>query len=376
MKNNYNIRIRKAAWIMIFVIALFGTQTMKAQTSAEAKKSIAVINIDSKGLLIKMPLLTSLVTLELERLNIYEVIDKYDVANHMKKNKIATDQAYGKTDLIHIGSLLKVDKVLSGSAEKFGIKIIVVLRLIDVNTKKIEKVDVMEYIDQEEDIQEMVKISLHNILGIDSDKNTVEMLTSNKSPIANTKNRVNLSGPRFGATMTFGNSGKRLQAPKDQGGFDMFPLSSTFGYQWEKQYIGSGHFQALLEVIGSLNALESGYMIPSLSVMTGFRFNKIGLEFGLGPVFRAVKTAEGYFDADGAWNLRDEYSPADANFSYQIDNRGTAKLSTGLIIAMGFTIKKGQINFPINVYCSPRKEGTVVGLVFGFNVASKKKNLK
>lgn len=377
MKQIVNNQLNKALLSIMIITALIMSLNVSAQKNSQDKKSIAVINIDAQGLTIKMPLMTSLVTLELERLDRFEVIDKYDVANHMEKNNIPTNKAYGKTELIRIGKIMKVDKVLSGSVEKFGNKIIVVIRLVGIESGKIEKVDVMEYIDQEEDIQEMIRISLHNIFGIENDRNTVEMLTSSVAPIANTKNKVNLSGPRFGATMTFGQAGKRLQDSKENGGFDMFPVSSTFGYQYEVQFIGSGSFQALFEVVGSLNALETGYMIPSLSTIIGFRFNKIGFEFGLGPVFRGVKKADGYYDTDGKWFLQDEQTPANVNIVSQIDNRGKVAFSSGLILAAGVTFHSGQINFPVNLYVSPRKEGTVVGLVFGFNVANiKKRKLK
>ncbi len=364
-----NTMISRFLFISLLFCISLGTN---AQGTTKSQESIAVINIDSKGLSSKMPLLTSLVTLELERLGIYEVIDKYDVANHMKENNISLDQAYGKTDLIRIGSILNVDKVLSGSAEKFGDKIIVVLRLVDVKDKKIEKVDVMEYLDQEEDIQTMIKISLHNIFNIANDKNTVDMLSNVNRPLANSNSRVNLSGPRFGATVTFGKAGDRLQAPKDEGGYNMFPVTSTFGYQFEKQFISSGDFQALFEIIPALNALESGHFIPSLSIMNGFRFNHLGFEFGIGPVFRIVSLADGFYDTQGSWHMKSPEDPEGTDYISQIDSRGTIQLATGLILAAGFTFKSGPINFPVNVYVSPRKDGTVVGLIVGFNVARSK----
>ncbi len=375
MKNYYTRvsgRILKSFSIIILLIM---TTTIGSAQSSENtdKESIAVINVDAQGLNIKMPLLTSLMTLELERLDIYEVIDKYDVANHMKKNEISLSQAYGKTDLVRIGKIMKVDKVLSGSAEKFGGKIIVVVRLIDIKTSKIIKVDVMEYLDQEEDIQEMIRISLHNIFGIENDKNTVDMLSNFNPPLANSKSKLNLNGPRFGASLTMGNAGKRLQASKEQGGFNMYPVGSLFGYQHEIQFISSGDFQALFEFVGTLNALESGYIIPSLSIINGFRFNKSGIEFGIGPVFRVVKMADGYYTENDVWHIKGPNDKPDQEYISQIDNRGDYQFSTGLIIAAGFTIKSGYINFPINAYISPRKEGTVVGIMLGFNVANARK---
>lgn len=360
--------------LLIITITVYSIGQLKAQTT-ENKESIAVINVDAQGLNIKMPLATSLVNLELEKLDMYEVIDKFDVSITMKQNNFDINLPYGKTQLIQIGNLLKVDKILSGSIEKFGNKIIIILRLIDLKSKAIIKSNVMEYIDQEENIQEMIRISIRNITGLENDKNVVDMLANFNPPLANSMSKINLSGPRFGATFTFGKAGQILQAEKNNGGFDMFPVSSTFGYQHEVQFISAGDFQALFEFIGSLNALESGQFIPSLAVLNGFRFNKSGIEIGFGPVFRVTKVAEGYYDLNDNWILRSEVTPANANYVFQLDNRGIPTLSTGLIIAAGYTFKSGYLNFPINAYISPRKEGTVVGIILGFNVAKKKKNI-
>jgi len=56
-----------------------------------------------------------------------------------------------------------------------------------------------------------------------------------------------------------------------------------------------------------------------------------------------------------------------------IDSRGTAKLSTSLIIGFGKTFRSGYLNIPINIYYIPKKEGGTVGLNFGFNIAKKQK---
>jgi TolB-like protein len=373
MKTRNFTQLKGIMLALIFSTSLWVNPLLANDSDDLNKESIAVINIDCKGIEVNMTMMTSLVTLELERLDKFEVIDKYDVANHMQANNFAMDKAYGKTMLIKIGEKLNVDKILSGSVEKFGGKIIVVFRLVDIKSKKIQTVDVMEYIDQQENIQDMVRISLHNIFKLENDKNTVDMLSNFNPPLSNTKSTVKLNGPRFGASMTFGANGDRLQASRSYGGFDMYPVSSVFGYQKEFQYVSAGEFQALLEFVGTFNALESGYLIPSLSVINGFRFNRLGLEFGIGPVFRAVRTAEGYYDADQNWIIADEFTPSSQQLVSRIDHRGVVKMSTGLIIAAGFTIKSGYINFPINVYVSPRKEGTVVGLMFGFNVAKTRK---
>lgn len=370
-RNYWNI------FFWIFILLLGSSIKLNAQSQASSKPSIAVINIDCKGVALDMKMMTSLVALELERIDRFEVIDKYDVLSHMKANEIDVNTPYGKTELIRVGTLLKVDKVLSGSVEKFGDKIIVVLRIIDIASATIEKADVMEYLDQEEDIQTMIKISINNILGIPNEPNLVEMLSNFNPPISNTQTKINLNGPRIGTYVTFGDAGERLRAPKDSGGFDMFLFSAVIGYQHEIQFISSGDFQGLFEFVFTASGFEAGMFIPSFSTMIGSRFNRLGVEFGIGPSFRLVKVASGAY-INNHWYYESQI-PLDAtNYSMvdRLDSKGDLTVSTGLIVAVGYTFHSGYLNFPINAYWSPRKDGHVVGVLFGFNSAKTKKKIR
>ena len=360
----------------VIMLILIGISISNIKTSfAQQKQSIAVVNIDTKGLEINNELMTSLVNLELEKMDIYEVLDKYDVSMIIKKNGINIEDCFGKSQLVDVGKILNSDKMLSGSAEKFGDKIVVVFRLIDIQSERIEKADVMEYIDQESEIQRMIQISLNNINEIENDKNLVDLLSNFNKPVTTDNSKLNLNGPRFGASYTTGLIGQRMQASKDVGGYNMFPLTSMFGYQFEVQFISAGDFQALLEFIPALNSLESGNLIPSLSIMNGFRFNKSGWEIGVGPVFRMSKTSQGYFDADNNWNrlenLDPESLPQDITIVETLDRRGDVKFTSGLIIGVGKTFKSGYLNVPVNLYYSPRKDGSIIGISFGFNVAKR-----
>lgn len=381
MKASSTFSINNFGWMrtfaLIIIISIFTFSSSKAQSADGPKPSMAVINIDCKGLALDMKLMTSLVALELERINKYEVIDKYDVLTHMKTNGIDVNTPYGKTELIRIGKLLKVDKVMSGSVEKFGDKIIVVLRIIDIESATIEKADVMEYLDQEADIQAMIKISINNILGLPNDVNTVDMLSNFNPPISNTQTKINLNGPRVGMYATFGEAGQRLRAPKDSGGFDMFLLSAVIGYQHEVQFVSSGDFQGLFEFVFSGSGFEAGMFIPSFSTMIGSRFNKAGFEFGIGPTFRMVKTARGAY-INNKWYYESAITADMTGYELvdRLDSKGTLKASTGLIVAAGYTFRSGYLNFPINAYWSPRKDGHVVGLLFGFNSAKTKKKIR
>jgi hypothetical protein len=336
---------------------------------AQTKPTIAIVSIDSKGIILDNSAMASLVRLELEKLNLFEVKDKYDVANSITENNIDLNNCFGKKKMVEIGKILSVDKMLTGSAEKFGEKIILILRLVDIESGKFEKTEVTEYLDQQSEMQTMVKISLNNLFGLPNDQNLVNLLIHYDRPITSAKTTVRLNGPRMGLGWTTSRAGQRLQAPSSEGGYNMFPMTSMFGYQLEKQYLSSGDFQALIEFIPAINGLESGNFSPSLTFMNGFRFNRSGFEFGIGPVFRVVKMANGYYDSENNWHLESEGNENNYPVVEEIDSRGNPKLSTGLIIALGRTFKSGYLNIPVNFYISPKKDGTTFGITFGFNVA-------
>ncbi len=359
----------------IFRLVVIGLLLMVSiNMFAQNKESIAIVSMDTKGLEFDNITLANLMRIELEKVDTFEVLDKYDVSDVLQDNNIMAISCFGKAKLVKVGKLLNADKMLTGSAEKYGDKIIIILRLIDVHANKIEKANVMEYLDSEPEMQAMIRISINNLLGVENDKLIVDLLVNYDRPITSDRTKVRLNGPRMGVTYISGEASKRMMASKADGGYNMFPVSSFFGYQYEWQYLSSGDFQALVEVIASVNGLESGAVIPSLTFMNGFRFNKSGWEIGLGPVFRVVKSAEGYYDSDDKWHLESELpAGADYEITEAIDNRGDYKFSTGLIVAVGRTIHSGYLNIPINLYFSPRKEGSVVGLTFGFNIAKKPK---
>lgn len=169
-----------------------------------------------------------------------------------------------------------------------------ILLLIDVKAKTVEKTSVMEYLNIQSEIQTMCIISLNDLLGLPNDPHIVDLLINYNLPIATRKTSVRLNGPWMRMTQLTGKNGQRLTDPKSTGGYNMLPVTSMFGYPFEKQSVSSGDFQALVEVIGAANGLESGTIIPSIAVLNGLRFNNSCYEFGIGLVLRAAKTAEGY----------------------------------------------------------------------------------
>ena len=372
-------------------IIMIVTMFLSVATFAQ-KPTIAVMNVDSKGLIQNAQTMGYLVRLELEKTGVYSVMDKYEMADVVTKNKIDVDNCYAKTCLVETGKLLGVDKMLSGSAERVEEKIVITLRLIDVKSGTIEKSDATEYLNLPE-VQKMVEISVKKIVGITPDQNMVDQLIDYDVPIQSPKNTLRLNGPRMGFSYTSGNAGKLLQAPTKKGGFDMFPLNFDFGWQQEFQYISAGNFQALVENVFLIGGLESGRFIPNYTPLLGFRFGKGAWEFGFGPTFRFVKKADGYYtksdDGNPEWHLTNEWNvtkdtvingyPTQTSVSNpneivtRVDSRGHLSLSTGLVLAVGKTFHSGYLNIPVNIFVAPRRDGTSIGDTFGFNIQKKKK---
>lgn len=368
------------------IVAMFFAVGMFAQT----KQSVAVLNIDSKGVVQDAQTMGYLVKLEVEKTNVYSVLDKYEVADIIKNNNIDINNCYAKSCLVETGKLLKVDKMISGSAERFGEKIVITLRLIDVNSSSIEKNETTEYLNLPE-MQKMIEISVKKMLGIKPDQEMVEQLIDYNVPIESPKNTLRLNGPRMGCSYTMGESAKILSTNKP-GGFDMFPATFNFGWQHEFKYISAGNFQALVENIVMIGGLESGRFIPSYTPMLGFRFGKGAWEFGFGPTFRIIKKARGYYDRNNEWNISNDWKADSTNAFHdepgyfddgnnyvkyeiknQLDSRGDISLSTGLVFAIGKTFHSGYLNIPVNIYIAPRRDGSTIGFMFGFNIQKKRK---
>ena len=101
--------------------------------------------------------------------------------------------------------------------------------------------------------------------------------------------------------------------------------------------------------------------------------------------------ANGFFDSEGIlgdkgnWYLEDvweerimsqegsEFYDNPYKIVSRLDSRGQVKGSTGLVLAIGRSFKSGYLNIPFNLWISPRKEGTIGGFSFGFNVSRKPK---
>jgi len=366
---------------MISVIAslfLFINMNMFAQNP-----SLTVLNMDAQGLQYTPNQLGNLLRMEVEKLDKFEVMDRYDVSYLIEKHKLKIDNCYGKICLVEIGKLLESDKMISGSAELYGDKIILSIRLVDVKSEKIEKAQVKEFLKYPNEIQTMIRIALYEMFEIPTDAmaNQIKSLTNEEQYenklINPNKNKLNLSGPRLGLTYFEGQLANIMQAEKWDGGYDMYPVAFMFGYQFEIQYLNSGNFQALFEFLPTITGVDQGRFMPNLSVLMGFRHNVKGWEFALGPTAGLAQKAKGYYDENGKWHLSQEWNEdfSNPNHLYErVDSRGDITYHTGFVLAFGKSFKSGRMNYPFNAFVIPSKNGWRAGLTFGFNAKNKQYN--
>ena len=378
MKTTIKIFLLRISIKSIITCLIINSMTcMNAQ--AQKLPTAAVLGIDSKGVAQEPEAVAYMVRLELEKANVYSVMDKYDVAETVKNNNIDIRSCFGKSCVVAAGKLLGVDKMVTGSVERFGEKIVISLKVIDVKTEAVEKQDATEYINLPE-LQRMIAISIQKLMGVKPDQNVMNLLVNYDAPIESPKTQVSLNGPRMGFSVATGDAADVLRAPESVGGYNMYPATFQFGWQKEWQYLSAGDFQALVEFIPMIGGLESGKFIPSFTFLNGFRMGKNGWEFAFGPNFRFVKKADGYW-GDGKngteqdqWYLENEWNSTTPNpypITKRLDSRGDVAISTSLFFGIGKTFRSGYLNIPVNAYVIPRKEGTVYGMSFGFNIYKK-----
>lgn len=366
MKTNLNF-----FFTLVFCISLMAVS--QNQTQAQNRATLTLLNFDAQGIELTPKQLGNLARIEMERLDTFEVMDRYDVAYMIDKYQLNIDNCYGKIGLVETGKVIKADKMLSGSAEVYGETLILSLRLIDVKSEKIEKTLVKEFMNFPKEIQLMVRICVNEMFGVENDPTLVQRLTKPsdyENPINNpNKSRISLGGPRMGATLFTGTTAKYLQEPTEKGGYNAYPVMFQFGYQFELQYLNQGDFQALFEFIPTVTGLDQSLIIPSITFLNGLRNTKNGFEIAFGPTIFMQNIASGVY-IDGNWTLVNNMDPtmySGLNVVKRLDSRGDMQLGTGFLFGIGKTFRSGKLNIPVNAYVIPNKNGARFGISFGYN---------
>ncbi|MBR9919518.1 MAG: hypothetical protein GYB31_01685 [Bacteroidetes bacterium] len=370
---------------MLAMIGLFTGLSQETQALANNERpTVAVLNIDTRGLNMDPVQMGNLVRLELNKLGLFDVMDKYDAAYLIDKLELEIENCYGKICMVEVGKQLGMDKMLTGNVELLGDVILVDLRLVDVATGSVESSQVLEFLELNQQVQMMISLTLHKLFGLEVDEDVLNKLTQ-KFDFENTLNfpetdRLKLDGPRSGLTFYSGETAKIYRQSKEEGGFDGPPVLFQFGYQFEIKYLNEGRFQALFEFLPIITGLDQGRFIPSISLLNGLRDNKGGWEFAFGPIFYMTREARGYYDAENVWHLEYEWweafpdgEPNPYTIESRLDSRGDAAFGTGFVIGVGKTFKSGRLNIPVNAFFIPDNEGHRFGISVGFNADKMKK---
>jgi hypothetical protein len=392
-------------WIFISAILISGYSKISAQTSTSAS-TIAVAKPYVNNLASNAESVAKMMRLELIKLNLYKVYDEFDMNEIIKSNEVFQKDCFGQGCLTKMGEELKTDYILFGSFDQLSNRIVASVKMIDVKNKTLFASKVREFDDQEFELQRMVEIVLKELNSQDVEKEVVARLAYKNEPITSTNvGRINNSGPRIGVAYLLGSVNEFAIRNETQGGLGITPVVSMIGYQFEKQYVGTDNFSALVECITNVSGIEQGQFIPTITVMNGFRFGKAGWEFAFGPGIGLKKTSTGFFDTENKFRPEGGYfSESDWNFyadrtymddpAYQVngsysrpnpsefvssysfakhgDTRGDFRLNTSFVFALGRTFHAGALNIPVNAFYSSQKGGGMVGLNIGFNVQKSK----
>lgn len=372
--------MKKVSLIITALIISFISNTSKAQSGTQEKPSICLIAFDFLDYIKDVPDAMPYLYNELQRLNKYSVTDKYDLDYFVKRDTLKISNCYSTQCLTELSAKIQVDYYMTGSISTIGEKILVNFRLFNTSEKSFERTYTKEFLKISGQELLMFRIALNDMYGISNDPLIVDKLTKSEQYDSEINNPYQLSlsanGPRMGGVFVMGQAADILQAPTFEGGFASTNYSFQFGYQFEKQYLNEGNFQALFEFVPMVSGLDQGRFIPSIAILNGIRNNKNGLEFAIGPSFTLTKMAQGIYDANGNWILKSQLPSGSIldNLEKRMDSRGTVELNTSLIIAIGKTFKSGKMNLPINFFYSPGLKSQRFGVSMGWNAKDRFKS--
>lgn len=260
---------------LLFSMFVFATGWAQDE-KPEILPKVGVLSLDCIGLEYEATTLGSIVRLELQKQQAYEVIDRYDMLDRLSgsEDDVDVSYCYSKRCLVEAGKQLDADMMISGSVEKISDKILVTLKMVSVAENSILKTEVGEFVDQEPELQIMIKITLNKLLQRPNDPVLVNKLAYFSTLEAVPSTRIINNGPRMGMAYLTGSMAERFAAPENLGGYNARPWLTQFGYQQEIQYMSSGHFQALIEAMVMVAGLDQSMFIPSLVILNGFRESK------------------------------------------------------------------------------------------------------
>jgi hypothetical protein len=375
----------------LFISLIIGLTTQGQAEEQINKKSIAVALPNIENIEVSREIVAKLIQIELIKIETYKVYDEFDMQEAMQQNKKFEENCYGKNCLTELGKQIKADYILSSSLLSFGNRIVVTMKIMDIHTTEVVKTNVMEFVDQKDEIQRMMRMLIRHMHDIAVHPETMSKIAHDSKPVVKTDvYEIDNTGPRIGYSLFSGELHEFATRDSRQGGLDIFPGATLIGYQFEKQYIGTENFSALGEILVTVSGLEQGVAIPSITLMHGIRFGKGGWELAFGPGFGLAQKSEGFFDTEGVYGNQGKYwtlnefqnstfydseimnDPAYEVDEY-LDNRSnTFRLNTRFVLAAGRTFQMGALNVPVNIFYSNMRNSGMIGLSVGFNILQNK----
>lgn len=384
MKNQNVFRLKRSFAFFISVIVFAALHGQGSEPEPQKKPGIAVVDFDCSGYNINELQVNQYVLNELIRVGKYEVLDRYEIAYVAQRDSLTATGCFSKPCLLDFGHRLHVDYMFTGDIIKLGEQTNISLRMLNVKNGTFEKMIVKEFLVVPGSELTMIRISINEFFGLPNDEDLVKKLTQ-KADFDNTINnpyrlKLRSDGPRMGFVFLTGTNATILQDKKSNGGFEGgYPAMFQFGYQFEKQYLNEGNYQALFEFIPNITGFDQGRFIPSFTLLNGLRNNHSGWEFAIGPNLTLTKMAQGFYDPDGHWHLAADQSlfpNANLNITSRADSRGEPTLVTGLLIGFGKTFRSGRMNIPVNGFFIPAKNGARFGISFGWNSHERYESVK
>ena len=387
--------------LLNLISAIFLSFSLSAQIP-----TAAVVSVYTQGVKISPDMAESLMRIELTKTGKFNVFDKLDMMEVLNENQIDVSSCFGKKCLTSVGNQAGVDKMITGSIENLGKKIVISVKVLDVKSASYDKIAVEEFVNIDSEIQVMMQITMNKALGIENDNELLNNFVYFSQPPAAPVTYIKNNGPRMGMSFVGGDMGKVIQNPEAVGGFDATPLMTQIGYQFEGSYLSAGNFQALIEGLVFLTGVEQNMFNPSIAILNGFRSSKNGWEIGFGPTFRLSRISNGYYvnneKNNDNWRLNSQWQDdpnsirdsteilswqngqqigtGNYNYTYnsnpysettRMDSRGDVKLLAGWVWAVGKTFHSGYLNIPVNAFLSYNKNGYFLGLSMGFNITKK-----
>jgi TolB-like protein len=121
----------------IFFLGLFALASLSAVAQTQ-KQSVAILDFDTRSYPVDVQQIIQKATIEMMRINQYEVIDKYDIEFIAKRDNVALKGCFSKICLKDIGARLECDYILTGSYDLLADKVALTIRLFNVSNGTFE----------------------------------------------------------------------------------------------------------------------------------------------------------------------------------------------------------------------------------------------